>query len=152
MFCTIFWCQHKDHGLPIYSLDYLTQKVQTLMKCSVIHAKEGCHQQTCCSYNLAPSHKTIPGMNLEFFMTPQGEISWQYKNIWFLSYNTYIFCQANCLVHHCDSIYRMPFIIKCWLFSSCMLYVCSFPINTHFSLWAVHIVHLTYQIWNWFSW
>jgi hypothetical protein len=40
----------------------------------------------------------------EFFMTPQGEISCQYKHI---------FCPANCLLHHCGSIHRMSFIIKC---------------------------------------
>jgi hypothetical protein len=67
-----------------------------------------------------------------FFMTPQGEISWQYKHISFHCYNTYIFCPANCLLHHCDSIHRTSFIIKCWLFSSCILYICSFIINTHF--------------------
>jgi hypothetical protein len=83
----------------------------------------------------------------EFFMTPQGEISWQYKHIWFHSYNAYIFCRSNCLLHHCDSIHRMYFLIKCWFSSSCILYVCSFPINTHFSLRTVLFVLLTYQIW-----
>ena len=85
----------------------------------------------------------------EFFMTPKGEISWHYKCIWFHSHNTHIIFQANGMLHHCGSMYRMSFIIKCWLFSSCTLKVCSFPINAHFSLWAVH---LTYQIWSRFPW
>ena len=54
----------------------------------------------------------------DFFMTPQGEISWQYKHIWFHSYNTYIFCPEVCLLHHCDSIHSTSFMIKCWLFPS----------------------------------
>ena len=33
-----------------------------------------------------------------------------------------------------------------------VFYICSFPINTHFSLRTVSFVHLTYQIWSWFPW
>jgi hypothetical protein len=72
-----------DHSHRIYSLDYWAQKIQSVMKYDmVLGEKKGCQQQTCCSYkdDLAPAHKTIPEMN-EFFMSPEGEITWQYNHI-----------------------------------------------------------------------
>jgi len=59
-----------DHGLPIYSLDYLTQKIQTLVKYEWYTVRRrDVIKKTCCSYkdDLTPTHKTIPGMNLENF-------------------------------------------------------------------------------------
>jgi hypothetical protein len=118
----------------------------------VVHGEKGCHQKNVLQLQRWPypnSQNHTRNKLREFFMTPQGEISWQYRCVWFHSYNTCIICQANCLLHHCDSIYRMLLIIKRLLFSSCTLNVCSFPINTRLSVWTVY---LTYQIWRWFPW
>ena len=104
---------------------------------------EGCHQQTCCSYkdDLTQAHKTVPGMNSDNFLwLPKGKYVGNI-NIFDCTVKIHVLCPANCLLHHCDSIHR-SFIIKCWLFSSCILYVCSFRIKTHFPLRTVNFVHL----------
>jgi hypothetical protein len=58
-----------DHGLSIYTLDYLTQKIQTLMKYEWYMARRDTIKKTCCTYkdDLTPTHKTTPGINLENF-------------------------------------------------------------------------------------
>ena len=55
----------------------LTQKVQTLIKYSVVQGeKKRCYQQTCCSYqdDFAPAHVTIKGMiSNNFSRLPKGK-------------------------------------------------------------------------------
>jgi hypothetical protein len=88
-------------------------------------------------------------MNSEnFSWVPKGK-SLGNINIFDITVTVNICCQINCLLYHCyDSIYRTACIIKYWLSSSCILNVCAFHINKHFSLWAVNFVHFTYQIWS----